>query len=284
MNCHFFAYLNLLWVGIYITYLVYSSKIISKYNHSYNSKYIQKYLENWNSYPITNISLVNETKCNETIGYFPGTETFCDCNGSLSKGFCKNTDTKKCHSIFFFSDQLEVKKWNNKSFCITRLNKSYKELRENYVRKKKCHDLNENDCGYFDNSQENKLCLPKDEKMNCPINGINITNTESFDIEIIEDENKTIMTNITLSSEELPCSHSYEGLFGQSDFKYNKLKKNKNCEIYINNSNYDERYENIDTCSLEELGSNNLFYYGYIDKSKKLREKYNENVSLSYTG
>ena len=87
MNCHLFAYLNLLWVGIYITYLVYSSKIISKYNHSYNSKYIQKYLENWNSYPITNITLVDdETQCttgtNKTIGYFPGTETFCDCNGS----------------------------------------------------------------------------------------------------------------------------------------------------------------------------------------------------------
>ena len=286
MNCHLFAYLNLLWVGIYITYLVYSSKIISKYNHSYNSKYIQKYLENWNSYPITDISLVkdNENQCNETIGYFPGTETFCDCKGSLSKGFCKNTDTKKCHTIFFFSDQLEVKKWNNKSFCITRLNISYKELREKYVREQCNKNEKETDCGYFDSSQKNKLCLIEDEITKCPINGINITNKKSFDIEIIEDENKTIMTNITLSSEELPCSHSYEGLFGQSDFKYNKLKGNKNCETSINDSIYDERYENIDTCSLEELGSYNSFYNGYIDKSEKLNETYYEYVSLSYTG
>ena len=283
MNCHFFAYLNLLWVGIYIAYLVYSSKIISKYNNSYNSKYIQKYLENWNSKPITNISLVgNETQCNEIIGYFPGTNTFCDCKGSLSEGFCKNTDTNKCHTIFFFPDQLEVKKWNNKYFCITRLDKSYKELRKKYLRKS-CDDSNEKDCGYFDFSHKNKLCLPNGE--NCPIHGFIKNDTENFDIEIIEDEEYPILTNIILSSEKLPCSHSYEGLFGQSKFKYNKLKGNNKCKTeVIKGFKYDERYKNIDNCTLKELGANNSFYKDYIDKSEILIKTYYENVSLSYTG
>ena len=281
MNCHLFAYLNLLWVGIYITYLVYSSKIISKYNHSYNSKYIQKYLENWNSYPITNITLVDdETQCTtgtiETLGYFPGTETFCDCNGSLSKGFCKNKDTSKCHTIHFFSDELEVKKWDDKSFCIKRLDKNYIKLRENNV-KETCYEEKEINCGYFDSSHKKYLCLQKGEI--CPIKKIILDDSESS-----EDEDNQIITSITLSSEKLPCPHPYEGLFGQSDFKYNKLKGNKNCETSINDSIYDERYENIDTCSLEELGTNNSFYKGYIDKSEKLSEKYFENVSLSYTG
>ena len=284
MNCHLFAYLNLLWVGIYITYLVYSSKIISKYNHSYNSKYIQKYLENWNSYPITNITLVDdETQCttgtNKTIGYFPGTETFCDCNnGSLSKGFCKNKDTSKCHTIHFFSDELEVKKWDNKSFCIKRLDKTYTELRENNVREK-CYE-NEINCGYFDSSHKKNLCLLKGE--NCPIKVIN--DTESFDIEIIEDEDNQIITSITLSSEELPCSHPYEGLFGQSKFKYNKIKGNNYCKTKVNGFEFDVRYKNIDNCTLEELGSYNSFYENYINESETLEKTYNEKVSLSYTG
>ncbi len=284
MNCHFFAYLNLLWVSIYITYLVYSSKIISKYNHPYNSKYIQKYLENWNSSPIIDISLVDdETQCttgtNETIGYFPGTETFCDCNGSLSKGFCKSNDTSKCHTIHFFSDELEVKKWDNKSFCIKRLDKTYTELRENNVRET-CYEENETNCGYFDSSHKKNLCLLKGEI--CPIKVIN--DKESFDIEIIEDEDNQIITSITLSSEELPCSHPYEGLFGQSKFKYNKLKGNNYCKTKVNGFEFDERYKNIDNCTLEELGSYNSFYEDYINQSEKLKKTYNENVSLSYTG
>ena len=285
MNCHLFAYLNILWVGIYITYLVYSSKIISKYNHSYNSKYIQKYLENWNSYPITNITLVDdETQCttgtNKTIGYFPGTETFCDCNGSLSKGFCKNKDTNKCHTIHFFSDELEVKKWNKKIFCISRLDKTYTKLRENNV-KESCYE-NETNCGYFDSSHKKNLCLLKGET--CPIKEFILDDSESFDIEIIEDEDNQIITNIILSSEELPCSHSYEGLFGQSDFKYNKLKGNNYCKTKVNGFEFDVRYKNVNTSTLEELGSCNLFYENYINESETLKKSYNEKVSLSYTG
>ena len=285
MNCHFFAYLNLLWVGIYITYLVYSSKIISKYNHSYNSKYIQKYLENWNSSPIIDITLVDdETQCtekNKTIGYFPGTETFCDCNGSLSKGFCKNNDTNKCHTIHFFSDELEVKKWDNKSFCIKRLDKNYIKLRENNVREK-CYEENETNCGYFDSSHKKNLCLLKGET--CPIKEFILDDSESFDIEIIEDEDNQIITSITLSSEKLPCPHPYEGLFGQSDFKYNKLKGNNECKTEVNGLNLDVRYKNVNTCTLEELGSCNLFYENYINESETLKKSYNEKVSLSYTG
>ena len=182
----------------------------------------------------------------------------------------------------FFPDQLEVKKWNNKYFCITRLDKSYKELRKKYVRKS-CNDSNGKDCGYFDFSHKNKLCLPNGE--NCPIHGFIKNDTENFDIEIIEDEEYPILTNIILSSEKLPCSHSYEGLFGQSKFKYNKLKGNNKCKTeVIKGFKYDERYKNIDNCTLKELEANNLFYKDYIDKSEILIKTYYENVSLSYTG
>lgn len=310
MSCHLYAFINIFWVGIYITYLVYSSKIISKYKHPYNSKYIQKYLENWNSYPITNITLVdNESDCDSsedeilTFAHFPGTEVFCDCNGSLSNGFCKNPEKDECHTIYFFPDQLNVTKWKNKFFCATKLNMSYDKLRE-YEKDK--NEQCEKNCGFFDSSNNTILCFD-DIYSDCPINGINITtknnrhnkvyindvnkieddenndNSESIEIEIIRDENLSIMTNITLSSGNAVCSHPFEGLFGQSDFKYNKLKGNKNCETSINGNN-DERYKIIDKTEFEKLGSYNLFYNNYINISEKLKESYNKEVSMSYTG
>ena len=314
MSCHLYAFINIFWVGIYITYLVYSSKIISKYKHPYNSKYIQKYLENWNSYPITNITLVDdESDCYSsddeeilTFAKFPGTEVFCDCNGSLSNDFCKNPEKEECHTIYFFPDQLDVKKWKNKYFCAIKLNMSYDELRK-YEK-----DKNENckkNCGFFDSSKNTILCFDDINNSNCPINGIKIKtknnrynkvyiddinekeddennddNSESFDIEIIRDENLSIMTNITLSSGETVCSHPYEGLFGQSEFKYNKLKGNNICSTSINDSNNDERYTFIDKTEFEKLGKYNLFYNNYVNISKELKDSYNNEVSISYMG
>jgi len=313
MSCHLYAFLNIFWVGIYITYLVYSSKIISKYKHTYNSKYIQKYLKNWNTPPILNIRLVKEKNdCSSdtekilTLGHFPGTKVFCDCNGSMSGGFC-NQEKEECHTIYFFSDQLDVDKWKNRYFCVTYLNISYEELRDKYERDTK-DDCN-NICGFFDSSNTSIMCLDNNiYNIKCPINGINIINkksisnklyisdkneiedddnnedSENIEIEMIEEEEDLpIMTDITLSSGESVCSHPYEGLFGQSDFKYNILKGNNKCETSINDNKYDTRYNNIDKTTLEKLGSYNLFYYNYIDLSEKLNESYNTEVSISYT-
>jgi hypothetical protein len=305
MSCHLYAFLNLIWVGIYITYIVFSGKIIKKYNHSYNSKYIQKYLDNWASKPISSIKFVSNitTDCKDgniiTLANFPGTKTFCDCNGTFSKGFCKTEDFYDCKSFYFFEEDLKVTKWiNDKYLCVFYSDFTYQYIREN-LRYKNCE--NKKDCGYFDSFRDSKICL-SDTKQDCPIKKIppsikkkvvrylsdaneEIDYNSESESESSSDSNDMIITNITLSSGNLPCFHPYEGLFGENEFKYNNLKGKKNCETKTNNHDeYDHRYNNFETTKLEKLGEKNNFYYGYLNSSTEFKNQYNENVSLSYTG
>ena len=224
--------LGLLLIDFLLTILIIFTIIFGSVlikRRSFNDDNTKDLIENWKSKPIYEIILLDESKESTPIGKFKGIKK------------------KIKNQLLYF--------WEGKTFKL-----SYKE-KLNY---KNIHDSKEKQCGY--DSKKNKLFFPN--KIDCPINYIEITNNEKpsmddlsfttlkinnlkylhYTNQYIEGE---ILINFQIGIDNGICEYkNYDSL--SNLFKNYNIKK-KGCK----NDLYDDSYTIIDKIPINQFLTEN---------------------------